>query len=214
MTLDHVELNGFARAGRTPEQGGSGYRGGSLRRATGRRPRGSTDAWGPHVGDPLRDGDGVALLRYITHPDVLVDPGIAVERWTLSPQGWARARRLLDEPWVGSIRRVVTSEEVKALDTAQLLAAHLGIVAERRAATGEIDRSATGFLPPDEFERLADACFADPTVNARGPIDRRRDQPGQGHYFTVDRSTGRPLHAWRPITGDRSQMPPRQSSAP
>ena len=46
------------------------------------------------------------------------------------------------------------------------------------------------------------------------PIDRRRDQPGQGHHFTVDRSTGRPLHAWRPITGDRSRMPPRRSSAP
>jgi len=30
-------------------------------------------------------------------------------------------------------------------------------------------------------------------------IDRRHGPPSQGHYFTVDRATGRPVHAWRPI---------------
>ena len=30
-------------------------------------------------------------------------------------------------------------------------------------------------------------------------IDRRWDQPGQGHYFSVSRATGRPLHHWRPF---------------
>jgi broad specificity phosphatase PhoE len=31
------------------------------------------------------------------------------------------------------------------------------------------------------------------------PIDRRWDQPRQGHYFSVDLQTGRPLHRWRPF---------------
>lgn len=31
------------------------------------------------------------------------------------------------------------------------------------------------------------------------PIDRRLDQPGQGHYFSVDLDTGDVLHHWRPI---------------
>jgi broad specificity phosphatase PhoE len=31
------------------------------------------------------------------------------------------------------------------------------------------------------------------------PIDRRHDQPGQGHYFSVDTSTRRATHGWRPI---------------
>jgi broad specificity phosphatase PhoE len=30
-------------------------------------------------------------------------------------------------------------------------------------------------------------------------IDRRHDQPGQGHYFSVDLQTRRPEHGWRPI---------------
>ena len=126
--------------------------------------------------------------------------------------------------------------------------AALGIGVERRAETGEIDRSAAGFLPPAEFEAVADACFAVPTERARGweravdaqqrivdaladlladdgpgdiavvghggvgtlwychlagvPIARRWDQPGQGHVFTVDRATGRPVHHWRPIDED------------
>jgi broad specificity phosphatase PhoE len=33
------------------------------------------------------------------------------------------------------------------------------------------------------------------------PIDRRHDQPSQGHYFSVDVGTRRPLHGWRPIDG-------------
>lgn len=32
-------------------------------------------------------------------------------------------------------------------------------------------------------------------------IDRRHDQPGQGHYFTVDLETGEVRHPWRPIEG-------------
>ena len=31
------------------------------------------------------------------------------------------------------------------------------------------------------------------------PIAASQDQPGAGHYFTVDLSTGRPRHRWRPI---------------
>ena len=31
------------------------------------------------------------------------------------------------------------------------------------------------------------------------PIDRRWDQPGQGHLITVDAATRRPLHHWLPI---------------
>ena len=31
------------------------------------------------------------------------------------------------------------------------------------------------------------------------PIDRRWDQPGQGHRFAVDRRSGRPVQHWTPI---------------
>jgi broad specificity phosphatase PhoE len=110
----------------------------------------------------------VDLLHYITHPQVAVDPDVDVPRWRLSAVGRARAERMTTMAWVGAIRRIVSSDETKAVETAQLLAASLGLDVERRAGTGEIDRSAAGFLPPAEFETVADACFAEPATSARG----------------------------------------------
>ena len=193
----------------------------------------------------MRDGADVVLARYITHPEVVVDATMAVDRWTLSERGLARLSRLLEAPWVEAIGRIVCSGETKARQTAGFLSDRRGLPIEVRADTGEIDRSATGFLPHHEHESCANACFAAPTVSARGweraidaqrrivtaledlfvddqssdvavvghggvgtlwycylagvPIDRRWDQPHQGHYFSVDLHTGRPLHGWRPF---------------
>jgi broad specificity phosphatase PhoE len=187
----------------------------------------------------------VTFLRYMTHPEVQIDLGFPAHTWHLSAVGRARAVQLLTLTWVADIRRVISSPENKAIETASILAAHLGIEAETRPGTGENDRSSTGPLPPAEFGRLADRFFAEPEEAVRGweravdaqrriasalsslldpgpsgdiavighggvgtlwychlaglPIDRRYDQPSQGHYFSVDLGTGRPTHAWQPI---------------
>ena len=185
------------------------------------------------------------LLRYVTHPNVVVDPAVPIERWGLDPTGVARASAMLDQPWVPEVSRIVSSDETKALETAQILADRLGLRVEVRDGIGENDRSATGFLAPEDFERTADRFFASPQESVRGweravdaqarivrgledlldaetarstvvvghggvgtlwychlaglPISRAHDQPGQGHYLTVDASTRRVLHHWRPI---------------
>ena len=157
---------------------------------------------------------------------------------------------MLQQPWIGAISRIVSSDEVKALETAEILSHHTGVPVEVRPNTGEIDRSTPGFVNPDRFEFLTDRFFADPSASpdgweravdaqvrivaelddllsiesdsVRDPgdvtvighggvgtlwychlagtlIDRGFDQPGQGHYFTVDRSSRSPHHWWRPI---------------
>ncbi len=188
----------------------------------------------------------MATLRYITHPEVAVDPSVPVPNWDLSEVGFQRAQLLLTRPWIGDIAAVVSSAERKAKTTAAILADHLGVTVDVRPATGENDRSATGFVPPSEFERLADAFFSWPDQSISGweravdaqarivaelsdlltparatgdiavighggvgtllychlaglKISRQHDQPGQGHYFSVDIETGRPLHHWRTI---------------
>ena len=75
---------------------------------------------------------------------------------------------MLDQPWVGSIRRIVSSAERKAIETAEILATHLGLAIEVRERMHENDRSATGFLPPPEFEAVADQFFANPHKSIRG----------------------------------------------
>ncbi len=202
-----------------------------------------------------RQGDAVSVLRYITHPNVAIDAGTPVPEWGLSALGRRRAEAMLEQPWASRIGRVVSSAETKALETAAVLAARLGLEVESRPATGENDRSATGFVLPAEFERLADAFFARPEESVEGweravdaqarivveladvlasatvadsnsgggsgtdiavvghggvgtlwychltdqSIERRHDQPGQGHYFALDLTTGVVLHPWRPI---------------
>ena len=75
---------------------------------------------------------------------------------------------MLDQPWVGSIGRIVSSAERKAMETAEILATHLRLAIEVRERMHENDRSATGFLPPPEFEAVADQFFANPHESVRG----------------------------------------------
>ncbi len=110
----------------------------------------------------------MAIAYYITHPQVRIDAGIPVPEWGLSDIGRARAVAMLGQPWIGSIRRIVSSAERKAIETAEVLAEHLHLAVEVRERMHENDRSATGFLPPSEFEVVADQFFARPHDSVRG----------------------------------------------
>lgn len=104
---------------------------------------------------------------FITHPEVVIDPAIPIEEWGLSDSGKARAA-LLPELLRGAVRRIVSSGETKALDTAAILSGALGLELSVEPELGEMDRSATGYLPPDEFEQTVDAFFAFPDQSVRG----------------------------------------------
>ena len=110
----------------------------------------------------------MALVTFITHPDVAIDPDSPVPDWCLNPTGIARMRAMLGQPWVASITHVACSAERKARDGADILAAHLGLVPSVHDGLGENDRSATGYLPKPAFEALADAFFATPTQSVQG----------------------------------------------
>lgn len=105
---------------------------------------------------------------FITHPNVVASQSLPVPRWPLSEVGCARMRAGLRQPWVPAITAVYCSTEQKAVDAARILAGHLSLPFTMMAELGENDRSATGFLPPPEFERMADAFFAAPESSVRG----------------------------------------------
>jgi broad specificity phosphatase PhoE len=105
---------------------------------------------------------------YITHPQVRIDPDVAVPKWGLSDIGAARARVAAGSIWAGRLRRIISSDEVKAIETAEILAAAARISIEIVEDMHENDRSATGFLPPPEFEKAADWFFAHPHDSFKG----------------------------------------------
>ncbi|AWM27391.1 phosphoglycerate mutase [Sinorhizobium fredii USDA 205] len=105
---------------------------------------------------------------YLTHPQVKIDPAVAVPEWGLSDLGRERARMTSGQPWVRLLGRVISSAERKALETATFLAEAAGVPVETAEETGENDRSATGFLPPEDFEKAADRFFAHPEESYSG----------------------------------------------
>lgn len=190
-------------------------------------------------------------LRYISHPNVLIDPDVPVPQWSLNAEGEQRARVMTTMAWTASIGRIISSDETKARMTADILAAALGLEVEVRPETGEIDRSATGYLSHDRHHELAQRLFAEPDVSAEGwetavdaqarvvaaladvlaapptaatpgvavvghggvgtllychlaglEIDLGHDQPGQGHFWTYDRTTQQMQHSWQAIDHD------------
>lgn len=109
-----------------------------------------------------------ARVFYLTHPQVQLDPAVPVRAWGLSSLGRERTQAFARAGGFKSAVRIVSSGERKALETAQIIGGELNITIEVRAAMHENDRSATGFLPPDEFEPVVDQFFAQPSVSTRG----------------------------------------------
>lgn len=109
---------------------------------------------------------------YITHPQVNVDPKIDVPKWGLNKTGKQRidslVEKLVHEPPLASKFKIVSSDETKAIETAEPLANMLSSELIKDPMMGENDRSATGFLPPDKFEQVADQFFANPGDNILG----------------------------------------------
>jgi len=105
---------------------------------------------------------------FVTHPNVVISPDVPVPRWPLSTLGRKRMAAGLRLPWVAELGAIYCSCEQKAIDGAAIWAAHLGLPFTAVPALGENDRSATGFLPPHEFETVADEFFARPDQSARG----------------------------------------------
>lgn len=110
----------------------------------------------------------MATVRYLSHPQVAIDPDVPVPDWGLSPLGRQRTQAFASAVALRDTRRIVASAERKAIETAEIVAAALGIGVEIRPAMHENDRSATGYLPPPEFEATADAFFASPEHSVRG----------------------------------------------
>jgi broad specificity phosphatase PhoE len=105
---------------------------------------------------------------FVSHPNVAIDAAVPVPQWPLSESGRRRMRAGLAQPWVSTLTAIYSSTERKAVEAAEILADHLRLPFTQVEALGENDRSATGFLAPAEFEKVADEFFAYPDKSVRG----------------------------------------------
>ena len=107
-------------------------------------------------------------IYFISHPEVVIRADVPVTQWPLSEKGVSRMQQSLTLDWVQDVSAVYCSTEQKAIDGARIIAEYLGLGFTTVAELGENDRSATGYLVPDEFERTATRFFNNPELSIRG----------------------------------------------
>ena len=114
---------------------------------------------------------------YVTHPQVQIAPKKPVPHWSLSDIGYARATAFAARQPIPKGATIFSSDETKALELAEILAASIHAPVFSDEHMGENDRSATGFLPPAQFEATANRFFAQPEASIDGwerAIDAQR----------------------------------------
>ncbi len=111
---------------------------------------------------------GKRVFRYLSHPQVKIDAHVPVPDWGLSDVGSARVLAVRGSAALKLTKLIVSSAERKAMETATLIAEVLHLPVSIIEAAHENDRSATGFLPPPEFEQVATQFFANPHDSIRG----------------------------------------------
>ncbi|MEL6451177.1 MAG: histidine phosphatase family protein [Pseudomonadota bacterium] len=107
-------------------------------------------------------------VLFLTHAEVVIDPTVPVPRWGLNDVGRARHAGFAADDALSQVTSIYSSDEQKAVDGAQPVVVQRDLPLHQRADLGENDRSATGFLPPDEFWPVVDQFFDCPDVSVRG----------------------------------------------
>lgn len=104
-------------------------------------------------------------LILIRHSETQRVPGVNAHLWELSEEGRQRCAALADRLRAHNLRAIVSSEEPKALQTAQPVAAALAIPLHTAPGLHEHDRRNVPYLGDDAvFQATIRRLFAEPSV--------------------------------------------------
>lgn len=118
----------------------------------------------------------MARILFVSHPEVVIDPAVPVPRWPLSAVGRARMERFAEALAGRGVSAIWSSDERKATDGGEILAARLCVPHRIDAELGENDRSSTGYLAGAEFWAVVEVFFGEPDESVRGWETARRAQ--------------------------------------
>ena len=107
-------------------------------------------------------------LILIKHAAPLVVPGTPPEEWKLSDRGRESCAALAEAVRPHAPAVIVSSEEPKARETAELLAERLGVSVETAAGLHEHDRSNVPHMRSGEFISHVEVFFRRPTERVLG----------------------------------------------
>ena len=110
----------------------------------------------------------MSKLIFITHANILMNKNIPVPDWHLSELGCLRHIKFNQNKILSNIDLVFSSNEQKAIDGAKILSSFLKVDHLIEEDLHENDRSSTGFLPPEEFQKTANLFFKNSETSIRG----------------------------------------------
>jgi broad specificity phosphatase PhoE len=107
-------------------------------------------------------GSIVRTLILTRHSLPEIVPGVPASHWRLSDEGRCRCEALADRLTSYQPAVIVASVEPKAVETGQLLAAHLEAPMDTAEGLHEHDRSNVGFLSTEAFQAAVATFFVQP----------------------------------------------------
>jgi broad specificity phosphatase PhoE len=110
----------------------------------------------------------MSKLYYITHPEVKIDPQIAIEDWNLSQIGRTKAINISKEPFWKDIDLIITSPEMKAQTTAKIISEKTKVPVIKKDCLAEFDRSSTGFLKYEKYMEYMNKFYTTPDQSIDG----------------------------------------------
>ena len=101
-------------------------------------------------------------LILVKHSLPEVVENVPASEWRLSAEGQARSRRLADQLAKYHLDQIISSVEQKAKETAEILAAELGLSASAFEGLHEHERNNVGYLSSDKFQEAVREFFTRP----------------------------------------------------
>ena len=102
------------------------------------------------------------VLVLVKHSLPEIDPAVPSREWRLSEVGRVRSRILAEQLDQYDLDEVISSNEPKAIETAEILASVLDIPVEVIEGLHEHERSNVGFLEKERFEQSIVRFFSRP----------------------------------------------------
>jgi broad specificity phosphatase PhoE len=112
----------------------------------------------------MKSWNAVSARRivFVRHAKPQIDENIPSVQWKLSPEGAEAAARLAERLSEFQFSQIASSPEPKAVETAQAIAAHLGLSMAIDDGFAEHSRKNVGFKTRAEIEAGIAALFANP----------------------------------------------------
>ena len=102
------------------------------------------------------------VLVLVKHSLPEIDPAVPSREWRLSEEGRARSRILAEQLDQYDLEVIASSNESKAIETANISACRLNVPVEVVEGLHEHERSNVGFLEKDRFEQSIARFFSRP----------------------------------------------------